>query len=197
MADLGDWQPAEPRDAASWLAGVSAPWWIAGGWAIDSFLGRTSRPHADLDVGLLRRDFVAVRAALTDWEIYEAKDGTLALVARDVAPRAGVSSLWCRRAGSSRWMLEIMLDDSAGDCWIYRREPRVFRPIAEIVLRGGDGIPYLAPELQLLYKARGTRPKDEADFANALPLLDDRARAWLKGALLRTQPSHAWLRRLE
>jgi hypothetical protein len=194
--DVRAWQAAEPRDAASWLAGVSVPWWIAGGWAIDSFLGRTSRPHDDLDVGLLRRDFEAVRAALADWEIYEAKDGALAPLTRGVAPRADVNSLWCRRASSSRWILELMLDESAGDCWMYRRDPRVFRPIAEIVRRGGNGIPYLAPELQLLYKARGTRPKDEADFANVLPLLDDRSRAWLKDALLRTLPSHTWLRLL-
>ena len=52
----GDWD-ALPVDAlAALLAPVDAPWWIAGGQAIDLWLGRQTRPHLDLDVQVLRRD---------------------------------------------------------------------------------------------------------------------------------------------
>ncbi len=37
--------------------------------------------------------------------------------------------------------------------------------------------PYLAPEIQLFYKAKGLRPKDELDFARTLPTLDQQRRA--------------------
>ncbi len=44
-----------------------------------------------------------------------------------------------------------------------------------------DGIEYLRPEIQLLHKANGLRPKDQEDFEVCLPLLDDTARRWLRG----------------
>lgn len=41
------------------------------------------------------------------------------------------------------------------------------------VLRSAAGIPYLAPELQLLYKSKGLRPKDDVDAAEViLSMLD-------------------------
>jgi hypothetical protein len=55
------------------LLASNAPWWIAGGWAIDVFRGQTSRPHTDLDVGILRVDAPTVLQALSTWQIFEAK----------------------------------------------------------------------------------------------------------------------------
>ena len=44
------------------------------------------------------------------------------------------------------------------------------------VLRTAEGIPYLAPELQLLYKSKGLRAKDEVDARRSSPasMLDER-----------------------
>src|SRR5688572_31726010 len=100
-----DWDPAPPHDAAEWLANVSVPWWIAGGWAIDLFLGRDTRPHQDLDVGVLRRDVGVVLRSLPDWEVFEAKDGVLAPL--HGGPRSAVNSLWCRPKGARSWKIEL------------------------------------------------------------------------------------------
>ncbi|MFJ6633433.1 hypothetical protein ACIQMR_18895 [Streptomyces sp. NPDC091376] len=62
--------------------------------------------------------------------------------------------------------------------------------------RSATGIPYLAPEVQLFYKAKATRDKDETDFEAVLPLLDAPARAWLADAIKVIAPTHHWLRRL-
>ncbi|GAA0974427.1 hypothetical protein GCM10009562_15690 [Nocardioides aquaticus] len=35
----------------------------------------------------------------------------------------------------------------------------------------------------MLYRAKGLRPKDELDFENTLPYLDDRRREWLRDSL--------------
>ena len=56
-----------------------------------------------------------------------------------------------------------------------------------------DGITYLRPEVQLLHKAPGLRPKDQADFDACAPLLDDQSRAWLRSALALAHPGHPWL----
>jgi len=59
-----------------------------------------------------------------------------------------------------------------------------------------DGIPYLAPEIQLFYKAKGLRPKDEEDFVRTLPALDGKRREWLAQSLALVHPGHAWLKKL-
>ena len=51
-----------------------------------------------------------------------------------------------------------------------------------------DGVRYLQPEIVLLFKARHLRDKDRADFAGALPLLEEPRRAWLRRALGRVHP---------
>ena len=52
------------------------------------------------------------------------------------------------------------------------------------------------PEVQLLFKAKTVRAKDERDFADAVPLLDDAQRQWLRDALQVAHPEHQWLSRL-
>ena len=38
------------------MRGFDGPWYVAGGWAIDLFLGRSTRAHSDVDIAILRRD---------------------------------------------------------------------------------------------------------------------------------------------
>ena len=90
-----------------------------------------------------------------------------------------------------------MLDESLGRDWVSRRDERIRRPITSIGLVTVRGIPYLAPEIQLFYKAENGRPKDETDFAAALPVLTKPQRQWLSGALsLVYGPGHPWRARL-
>lgn len=59
------------------------------------------------------------------------------------------------------------------------------------------GIPYLAPEIQLFYKAKNGRLKDETDFATILPVLTKPQRQWLADALSLVYGSaHPWRARL-
>jgi hypothetical protein len=51
---------------------------------------------------------------------------------------------------------------------------------------------YLAPEIQLLYKAKAPRPKDEQVFARVAPRLARDARRWLREALATAYPAHPW-----
>jgi hypothetical protein len=190
----GRWRSVQPNDVVKYFASLRAPWWIAGGWALDLFIGHQSRPHKDLDVGVLRRDIVTVLSALSSWEIFEAKDGLLTRLPEGGAPGANVNSLWCRPASDTDWTFELMLDDSDNDRWVFRRDPTIQRPLSRgVVWRDSSGIPILAPEIQLLYKARPVRAVDQADFHQVAPRLDADARAWLRTALANIDPRHAWL----
>ena len=67
---------------------------------------------------------------------------------------------------------------------------------ASLISRTADGIPYLQPEVVLLFKAKAVRPKDELDFAAVLPHLESSRRLWLRDALTLVHPGHAWLESL-
>ena len=78
---------------------------------------------------------------------------------------------------------EFFMNDTAGEEWLCRRNPAITRPISEISRRTSRGIPFLVPEIQLLFKAKRHREKDEHDFRTALDLMTAAQRAWLKNAL--------------
>jgi hypothetical protein len=187
------WRAIHPADAAKLLASSKAPWWIAGGWALDLFRGMPSRPHTDLDVGIFRRDVSTVLLGFSTWDVFEAKDGCLTRLAEGCVPPLDVHSLWCRPTAADPWTIELMLDEADGDTWIYRREPRIRQSMSTAVRQSSDGLPYLAPEIQLLYKSKAPRERDEVDFAQIGPLLTADARRWLHDALELADPDHRWM----
>jgi Aminoglycoside-2''-adenylyltransferase len=191
------WRMLLPHEAVVLLSELRAPWWVAGGWALDLFLGRVSRAHKDLDIGIFRSDSVDVIATLPGWEFFESKDGVLSMLAPGAAPRAGVNSLWCKPANAAQWELELMLDGSDVESWIFRRDSRLTRPLSSAIRRNPEGIAYLAPEIQLLYKARATRTEDQADFDHVVPHLERDSRNWLRESLMTIDPDHAWISMLE
>lgn len=188
------WEPATPAEVAALFAGVDVPWWIAGGYAIELAVGRHVRDHSDIDVLLLRRDQLVAQRALAGWEWWAADPpGTLRPWAEGEVLPDDVHDIWCRPGPDRPWRVQLMLDEASGDTWVSRRNPRVQRPVASLGAVTDDGIPYLVPEIQLFYKAKQRRPKDEADFAAALPVLDAVRRAWLTDAISATYGDHLWL----
>ena len=193
MTDLGSWVPLDPVEVRRLFAGYGRPWWIAGGWALDMALGRKTREHGDVDVAVLRADQLAVQSLLLrDWELYLANVVLTPWLPGELAP-ADTCDVWCRPAGSTSWAFQLMLDPSTPSTWVCRRNVTITRPMPEAVRRTGDGIPFLAPELQLLMKAKRCEAKDEADFAVVVGTLDDDARSWLRSSLERIHPGHRWL----
>jgi hypothetical protein len=187
------WRALHPAAAQHIMGAIDVPWWIAGGWAIDLFVGTQTRTHKDLDVGLRRLDALRAIAALGGWEFFEAKDGSLSRLAPGLAPRAEVNCLWGRRLGEPHWELELMLDDSDGGDWVFRRDSSIRRPLAAALRSMPEGSRYLAPEIQLLYKARELRTEDWWDFEHVTPRLDGAAAGWLRDCLSRLYPKHPWL----
>lgn len=88
-------------------------------------------------------------------------------------------------------MLDLMLTDLSGGLWHYRRDPSVALPLTCAQQFSPLGLPYLAPEAALLFKANPSqvRPKDQQDFEGVLPPLDAAARAWLSAHIAK---GHVW-----
>lgn len=188
------WAGHEPAAVHAFL-GATTAWWICGGWAVDLWLGRTTRRHADTDIGCLRQNALEVIGALDGWTIYEADSGRL----RGVEPArlAGdAKSLWCHESDASEWGLQVMLEESSGGRWTYRREPRISLAIDALVWSTESGLRVLKPEIQLLYKAAQPREKDQLDFDQLLPALTPAARTWLQESIELAHPKSEWLEQL-
>lgn len=200
---FGVWHPWSVHKVALLFSSVTVPWWIAGGWALDLFLGVQTREHEDIDVQILRRDQHAIRGLLQTWDVQAAHPTTHQDAWPFRAWEAGtvlsfdVHDIWCRPSKTDPWALQLMFAETERDHWQFRRDARLVRPLTTLGRRTEDGIPYLAPEIQLLYKAKEPRPKDEADFFRTLPWLDSERRSWLTQALSLVHPGHRWLRWLE
>ncbi len=194
----GPWRDRTPADAAELFNGYPGSWWIAGGWAIEAFSG-VSRQHGDLDPSIPRSDAGRLRQHLAGrLDVWAADNGALSpLVGRTDEPiPTTCGNLWLRASGADPWEYDVVLMDVTAAMWTYKRDARIRLPIDEI-LWVSDGINYLCPEVQLLHKAPGLRPKDQEDFDACLPRLDDTDRAWLGRALQVAHPGHPWLDQLQ
>ena len=103
--------------------------------------------------------------------------------------------------------IDFLLSEVNDDLWRYRKERTIVRTRDRITrdrmtLTTGAGIPFLAPELNLLHKSQNTaippnpRPQDNADFDKVYEQMDAERRAWLRCALTATAPSHEWIEKL-
>lgn len=188
--DLGLWEPWTPAEVAARLEGVDATWYVLAGWALDLFQGRQTREHEDLEIGVAADEFGAIREALVELELFVVGDGR-AWPPTQAALKAHRQT-WAREPPSGLWRVDVIREQWDEEVWVYRHDPRIRIPGAELVARTNDGIPYIRPEVALLFKSRQARPKDEKDFAAVLPRLDAARRAWLAETLALVDPGHPW-----
>jgi hypothetical protein len=177
------------------LAAVTVPWWLSGGWALDEFLGRTTRAHADIDVTVARQDWSAMYEQLRPvFDVFEADDGQLRPV-NGALDSAKVSNMWARDLGGGPFRVQFNLEPIAGGTWTYARDPRVQRPLEDAAWWSGRAW-CISPAYQLLWKAKAPAAKDEHDNSRVVPRLSGDDRAWLRQAVLTAHPASPWASRL-
>ncbi|MGW5123757.1 nucleotidyltransferase domain-containing protein [Streptomyces sp. NPDC004069] len=184
-----------PEQVAERLAGVSAPWCVVAGWALDLFRGGQSRPHGDLEIAVPAAGFAEVRDRFPQY-VFDAVGSGRVWARAGAEVLAATHQTWLRDPVSGQFLLDVFREPHEGGTWICRRNESLRLPYEAIVERTADGIPYLVPELVLLFKAKASRPKDHADFDGALPLLSQARRDVLGGWLTRVHPGHPWLAKL-
>lgn len=188
------WDPWTPSVIAACLGSCSAPWAIAGGWALDLLAGKISRAHADIEIAVPRADFPQIAAKFPEYEWHVAGKGRLWPYAR-AAAHPDLHQTWLRDPFTGAFHLDVFREPHRGDTWICRRDPTITLPYRDLVRTTSSGIPYLIPEVVLLFKAKANRPKDDADFDRVLPLLPRTSLARLNTWLTRVHPDHPWLDR--
>jgi hypothetical protein len=198
-SDVSKWDAWRPERVASLLAGVEAPWYVAGGWAIDLFVGEQRREHEDLEIAVPNSRFDEFLPSLNGLEVFVITgpdEATRIEFARDRLEET--HQTWVREPSSGRWRLDVFREPSDGDTWICRRDSSIRLAYRDVIEWTDGGIPYGRPEVILLYKAKhAERARDQGDFADVLPLLGPERRRWLAEALQIVHPGHGWLDELE
>jgi hypothetical protein len=193
----GAWAPFDPARLAAFMAGFPRPWWIVGGRSIEAFTG-VPREHEDVDLSILACDIPALRAHVGDeWCLWSNDGGTLRpLTDRHPEVLDVQSQIWVRRSAYEPWVIDLPITPDVDGLWTNKRMPDHVLPVEDATWVADDGLRYLRPEITLLYKAVLHRAKDDRDLAVTWPLLAPDRQDWLRDAVRRLYPDHAWLDRI-
>jgi hypothetical protein len=150
-------------------------WFVVGGWAVDLFLNKETRKHDDIEIGIFRNDQEELfRYFQEEKKEYVEKHNRVIWNGEHL--ELPIHELYIVSEENN---LEILLNEIKNDYWVYRRDERVKRHINEAIKINNDGIPYICPEIALLYKTKNPRDKDIKDFNSVFSVLDVDSRKWL------------------
>lgn len=173
------------------MSGFTRPWGFAGGWAIDLFANRLTRTHHDIEIAILRDHQMELRDYLRQWRFSFVIGEKL--VKWDDRQMLMLPIHELHLVNPIGLKLEVLLNESDGIDWIYRREARIRLNLSKWIGRNSEGIPSLAPEIVLLYKSKNPRSRDEMDLRSIVGLMSNEQRAWLIDSLVKIDPAHEWI----
>ena len=194
---------------------------FCGGQGLDLFLGYESRTHGDIDICAFRddRDRIIQYMQSQGFEVYEMLGGGRAHRITDVSDQIRIrGNIFCFLEGCPLvktyppdedgccWMeffhigqtrldfIEFLFNDRTSESFEYARNREITLDLGKAILTA-EGIPYLAPEMCLLYKSTDIeREGYQQDFELAWKAMDPSRREWLRKALLWEYPNgHPWL----
>ncbi len=201
----------KPIEFAALMMGFDRPWYVAGGWAIDLYLGRVRRQHKDIDFVIFRQDQLLLQKHFKGWEMKKVVgEGQLEPWLPDEWLELPTFQAFLQTGSDSYAELEVLFSDTEGDEWLFRRNHAIRRPLNKIGRYSELGVPYLSPEIVLLFKSKHVyvdsnplhdhfedeQKNDEADFQAVCQKLDAEQRSWLKRAMEVCYPGHSWLSQL-
>ena len=197
-------------EANAMLADKGFDYAFCGGYAIDLFLGYESRKHGDIDVSVYREDRNSIIPYMHSlgFSVYEMLGGGKAHRIMDIADQerkkrnifcctedCGLVDLvrtdekdvfWIdfHHIGQSKLnFIEFLFDDRSEHGFLYARNHQITRKLEDAILRR-EGIPYLAPELCLLYKSTDIgREGYQQDYDLAIPRMNRNQIEWLNASL--------------
>jgi Aminoglycoside-2''-adenylyltransferase len=197
-------------EVAEMLYSLDKPWYIAGGWAIDLYLGQQRRNHKDVDIAVFRQDQLAFQGYFLErgWKLWKYIGDSVQVEPWSIGEQLMLPDRGILAEPSDVTMpqIDILLSEIKGDSWYYHADSRITHPLKTLGLRSDLGVPFFSPEIVLLFKARQVsteepndsvyQEKDEKDFQAIRRLLTAEQRAWLAEALTLFYSTHPWLKDL-
>ena len=209
------------EELKAFMAESNFPWAVCGGFALDLFLRRSIRPHGDIDLCVFENHRESIKAYAFDkgWHVYEFRghgkvrplgDGTISDPGRNlmcVKDGCDIVKFYpCEDAGmlyhqffhtgmNGFHYLEFLFNSVCDNFLVLAQRKGLRRELSKSISYH-NGIPYLAPEIVLLYKASDSEnPAYQQDFDEAYPCLNGEQRAWFAGGMKLLYPyGHPWLK---
>jgi len=193
---------------------------FCGGYAIDLFLNYESRKHGDIDIFAYwkDRDSIILYMQSLGFEVYEMLGGGKAhhitdiniqmkmkrnifcckkdceLVKLSITNENDIYDIDFFHIGQSKLnFIEFLFNDKTDTELLYARNHTVKRKLEDAILFN-NGIPYLAPEICLLYKSTDTeREGYQQDYDLAIRKMNKEQIEWLSSAINFLYPEgHKW-----
>ena len=117
------------------------------------------------------------------------------LIQLSATDEAGIYYINFRNTGQTKLdFIEFLFNSRNDTDFIYARNNEIKRALDKAILKN-EGIPYLAPEVCLLYKSTDIiREGYQSDFDKAIVKMTDEQKDWLNDALIKTYPEgHEWI----
>ncbi|MCA0454324.1 MAG: amino acid transporter [Chloroflexi bacterium] len=150
---LDRWQPLTVKEVCDLFDGAPFQWTVAGGYAIELFIGKSIRGHADTDVLIFRDEQLKAQTWLKDWRLYAADPpGTLRLWHVGEYLPASINDVWIHHKTVDAWQMQFMISEVEGEEWVSKRSPLIRGKRDDLIIHY-QGIPCIGAEVQLLYKA--------------------------------------------
>jgi len=194
---------------------------FCGGYAIDLFLNKQTRSHGDVDVMTYRkyRDDIIVYMQSIGYTVYEMIGDGKAHLISDISDQFKIKrNIACVKENSPKAVLtktekqdifyidfpdipqcksdfiEFLFNDRTDTHFLYARNQEIKRDIDKAILFSDD-IPFLSPELCLLYKSTDTeRAGYQHDYEVAKAVMNEEQKAWLNHALtVIYNGNHKWI----
>lgn len=209
------------REANTLLKNGNFEYAFCGGFAIELFLNREIRKHGDIDISAYwsDRDHIIRFMQSLGWQVYEMCGGGVAHRIIDISKQLKTKrNIFCfrdncelitltprddedmysiefdHRGQTSLNFLEFLFNDRNTTDFLYARNNEIALPLSDAILYENN-IPYLAPELVLLYKSTDIlRQGYQLDYDSALLKMNEGQKGWLKKSLLKMNPlGHKWI----
>lgn len=205
--------------AKDFFSNAQIPWAVCGGYALDLFLDRTIRVHSDIDICVFEKDRNAILRYMlqNDWRIYEFRgQGRVRPLDAESSSDAGrnlmclngdcnlVKFYPCEESGllyheffhtgiSTFNYMEFLFNTTSGNNFVFDKEKNIERVMSNAILFN-DGIPYLAPEIVLMFKASQSERADyQYDFEQTYVRMSNEQKAWFSQNLNKFYPNgHGW-----
>lgn len=163
-----DWQPAALGELQAQI-GDFTEWTLCGGYSLDLILGRKTRPHGDIDVGVFRSQLIPCLRSIGSERVFLCSPPGTQIPWDGEAVDPAVHDIWISDPLREHWVLQIMVFDDEGDNVFYRRDRRIRWSKRYHSLKVGD-VPVLNPFITFLYKANkdSLGEKDVIDIINLI-----------------------------
>lgn len=196
-------------------------WAICGGFALDLFLGKDTRVHGDIDICVFEKDRDRILRYMLQnaWRVYEFRGcGKVRPLDAALSSESGRNFMCINgecdmvkfypcEDESLLWYeffytgikelnyLEFLFNTTHEGDFVFDKNHGIKREISKAILFN-QGVPYLAPEIVLLYKAsRSENAEYQYDFEQAYMHMNHEQKSWFSQNLDVLYPDgHAWRR---